>query len=128
MPHQCVRCNTIYEDTANELLKGCSCGAKLFFYVKKKEDLKPVEATKKLSKEEVVQIENDVREMIGEHDREKPVVLDLENIQIDGQGKYMLDLVRIFKGEPLVYRVDDGKYMIDLASSFQIFKKKKKKE
>ena len=35
MPHQCVRCNTIYTDTAAELLKGCSkCSGKLFFYIK----------------------------------------------------------------------------------------------
>ena len=35
MPHQCVRCNTFYEDGARELLKGCSCDGKLFFYIKK---------------------------------------------------------------------------------------------
>ena len=37
MPHQCVRCNTIYSDGASEILKGCSCGARLFFYIKKKQ-------------------------------------------------------------------------------------------
>ena len=37
MPHQCVRCNTMYPDGAQEILKGCSCGARLFFYIKKKE-------------------------------------------------------------------------------------------
>jgi len=36
MPHRCVRCAKMYEDGAEEILKGCSCGAKLFFFVKKK--------------------------------------------------------------------------------------------
>ena len=35
MPHQCVRCGTFYDDASKEILEGCSCGAKLFFYVKK---------------------------------------------------------------------------------------------
>jgi len=35
MPHQCVRCNTFYDDGAKEILHGCSCGARLFFYVRK---------------------------------------------------------------------------------------------
>ena len=35
MPHQCVRCNKFYEDGAQEILEGCSCGARLFFYIKK---------------------------------------------------------------------------------------------
>lgn len=32
MPHQCVRCNTFYEDGSEEILKGCKCGGKLFLY------------------------------------------------------------------------------------------------
>ena len=35
MPHQCVRCNTFYDDGASEILKGCKCGGKLFFFIKK---------------------------------------------------------------------------------------------
>ena len=37
MPHQCVRCNTMFPDGAKEILQGCSCGARLFFYIKKKQ-------------------------------------------------------------------------------------------
>ena len=35
MPHQCVRCNTFHEDGSEQILKGCECGGKLFFYIKK---------------------------------------------------------------------------------------------
>jgi len=34
-------------------------------------------------------------------------------------GKYQLDVVELFKGKPLVYRLEDGKYIIDLASTFK---------
>ena len=37
MPNQCVRCGTLYNDDAKELLSGCSCGGKFFFYMKKKD-------------------------------------------------------------------------------------------
>ena len=47
-----------------------------------------------------------------------PVVLDLETINILEPGKYELDLVDMFKGKPLVYRLEEGKYVIDIASSF----------
>jgi len=35
MPHKCVRCGKVYSDGSHEILSGCSCGAKLFFYVRK---------------------------------------------------------------------------------------------
>ncbi|MEK6849039.1 MAG: Zn-ribbon containing protein [Nanoarchaeota archaeon] len=38
MPHQCVRCSTFYVDGAKELLGGCPCGGKLFFFIKQEVD------------------------------------------------------------------------------------------
>lgn len=126
MPHQCVRCNTIYDDGANELLTGCSCGAKLFFYVRKDNMDTIKKSTEKLTKREIKKIEKDVKELIGTDDLDAPVVLDFESIRISKPGQYHLDLVHLFKGEPLVYRLEDGKYVIDIPSSFQIMKKKGK--
>ena len=31
MPHQCVRCNKFYDDGSIEIIKGCTCGGRLFF-------------------------------------------------------------------------------------------------
>jgi len=127
MPHQCVRCDTIYGDGAQEILKGCSkCGGRLFFYIKKEKLEEQREITINLTKTEKKQIEKDIFDLIGsEIDKEKPVVLDLESIRVLKPGKYELDLVHLFKKEPLIFKVGDGKYMIDLPSSF---KEKKKKE
>jgi len=129
MPHQCVRCNTFYDDGATEIIKGCKCGGKLFFYIKKEkiEEAQKVVEDIKLSPQDKEQIEKDVFELVGsEIDRDQPVVLDLEAIRILKPGKYELDLVHLFKGEPLIFKMEEGKYMIDLVESFKTFTDKSK--
>lgn len=120
MPHQCVRCNTFYDEKAEEIMKGCSCGGRLFFFIKKEKLDKMREMTANLTTDEKDKIEQDVREIIGEAEEEnEPVVLDLETIRIQKPGKYELDLVQLFKNGPLIYKVDEGKYVIDLIRSFR---------
>ncbi len=119
MPHQCVKCGTIFKDGSNDLLKGCeNCGSKFFFYVKKESLEQAKEITSKLTVEEKKQIESDVMEIIGDNQEDHPVVLDLESIRIVKPGKYELDLVDLFKGKPLVYNLDEGKYLNDIPSTF----------
>jgi len=128
MPHQCVRCNTFYEDGSEEILKGCSCGGKLFFYIKKEKLKQAREIAKEvnLSEDEKVQMEKDVFELVGSKiDEEEPIVLDLESIRITKPGKYELDLVHLFKGDPLIFKLEEGKYMIDLVETFKRAKEKK---
>jgi uncharacterized protein len=123
MPHQCVRCNTFYDDGANEIIRGCSCGGKLFFYIRKErlEELK--KGMPALSKKDKEEIEQDVFELVGSDvDREQPVVLDFESIRVLKPGKYELDLVNLFRKEPLIFKLEEGKYMIDIPA---VFKKKK---
>lgn len=118
MPHQCVRCNTFYEDGSDEILKGCSCGGKLFFYIKKEKLEKAKNIVLNLSEQEKNQIEEDVLDIVGAGHKDEPVVLDVESIRIQKPGKYEIDLVTLFKGEPLIYKVGEGKYIIDLIRSF----------
>lgn len=127
MPHQCVRCNTFYDDGAEELLKGCGCGGRLFFFIKqeKLDDIKKITEESNLSKKDKEQIEQDIFELVGSDvDRDQPVILDLEAIRILKPGRYELDLVHLFKKEPLIFKLEDGKYMIDLVQSFDKFRKK----
>jgi uncharacterized protein len=121
MPHQCVRCNKLYEDGAQEILKGCSCGARLFFYIKKKHIEEGKELVSNLSVEEKQQIERDVTDIlhIKQEDKEKPIILDIESIRVLKPGKYELDLVHLFKNDPLVFKLDEGKYVIDLPQAFK---------
>ena len=117
MPHQCVRCNTFHEDNSKEIIGGCSCGGKLFFYVKREKLDKAKEAVVNLSEEEKGMIESDVLEIAGISGQDKSVILDMESVRVNQSGKYEIDLVNLMKGEPLVYKVGDGKYIVDLIKS-----------
>jgi len=109
----------MYDDGSSEILQGCKCGGKLFFYIKKSA-LEKKEEIIKLSKKEKKQIEEDIYDIIGTQiDREKPIVLDIETIKILKPGKYEIDLVNLFKKQPLIYKLEEGKYVIDLIESFK---------
>ena len=127
MPHKCVKCSATFPDGSNELLQGCtSCGGRFFLYIKK-ENLEFADAiTKQLSAEQKEQMEQDALDLIGEVEDEAPVILDLESIRMKGQGKFELDLTKIFNKEPLVYKLEEGKYIIDVAATFKHEKDKKK--
>ncbi len=133
MSHQCVHCGNMYEDAAPELLKGCSCGSHFFFFVREKQLEELKQKVIELKEVDKKQVEKDVREMIGlEEEQEIPVILDLESIRITGPGKFEIDLVNLFsKKRPLIYKLEEGKYIIDLASTLRVgldeIKKKIKK-
>ena len=120
MPHQCVKCGKIYPDGSNEILKGCTdCNNKFFFFIKKSNLEEAQKITENLTDEDKLQIQQDIYDIIGLEEDDKPVILDLESIRILQPGKYELDIVELFKGKPLVYRLEEGKYIIDLASTFK---------
>lgn len=126
MPHQCVKCNVIYDDGAEEIMKGCTCGGKLFFFVKKEMIDEAKKSIIKLTDEEKKKIEDDVFDIIGTGvDREMPVILEFEAIKVLKPGSYELDLVNLFRNEPLIYKVEEGKYFIDIVESFDRIRKGK---
>jgi predicted nucleic acid-binding Zn-ribbon protein len=118
MPHQCVRCKKLYDDGSGEIIRGCSCGGKLFFYIKqeKLDELRNREE-KKLTREESMQVEQDIMQMIGAK-TDEPVILDFESVNVISPGKYEIDVVSLFQGKPLIFKVEDGKYVIDLPQTF----------
>lgn len=121
MPHQCVRCSTLYPDGASQILTGCSCGARLFFFIKKQQVDEGKELISSLTEEDKNNIAEDVAEILNikQEDPDKPVVLDIEAIRVLKPGKYELDLVHLFKKDPLIIKLDEGKYFIDLAQAFR---------
>lgn len=128
MPHQCVRCDTLYEDGSKELLQGCPCGARLFFFINKKKLEQKQEADEpvvKLTEKAKKELESDVMGLIDKKETSAPVVLDLEAIRVLKPGKYELDLVHLFKGEPLIFKLADGKYIIDIPETFARMRKNK---
>ncbi len=125
--HQCVKCNTFYPDASNEILKGCAkCGGRFFFFIRKEHLERKQGIAEQLSPEDKTKIEEDVKEIMGEtYKEDTPVILDLASVNILKPGKFELDLVRLFKGDPLVYKLDEGKYIIDVAATFQKNRKQK---
>lgn len=131
MPHQCVHCGKVYPDAAKELLTGCTCKSHFFYFIKKEyydkinKEIKDEilqEKIQEINKLDKVKIEKDVREIIGVAEQEDiPIILDLESIRVLGPGKYELDVVNLFnKKRPLIYKLEEGKYIIDLASTLKL--------
>lgn len=120
MPHQCVKCSRIISPGSGELLNGCeNCGGKFFFYIRQ-EQLEKIKKTAiiEIPEEEKKSVEFDIREMIGITNEEEPVILDLESVRAIGDGKFEIDVVNLFnKKRPLIYKIEEGKYLIDLAST-----------
>ena len=55
--------------------------------------------------------------MAGIEDEKAPVILDIESIRVLGEGKYEIDIVSLFsKKKPIIYRMEEGKYIIDLTN------------
>lgn len=129
MGHQCVHCGEIYPDAAKELLSGCSCGSKFFYYIRQERldelnkinDIEIENTLTQLNKADKDQIEKDIRDITGmAEEPEKPVVLDLESIRVLGPGKFEIDLINLFsKKRPIIYRLEEGKYIIDLSSTYK---------
>ena len=99
----------------------------MFFYIKQKHIEEGKELISNLSVEEKEQIETDVTEMLHiKKDHDEPVILDFESIRVLKPGKYELDLVHLFKKDPLIIKLEEGKYVIDLPQAFKQEKEKDK--
>mgnify|MGYP001613201935 CR=1 FL=1 len=122
MVHKCIHCSETYPDGARQMLEGCSkCGSRFFFFLSE-EKLRQIQKQKgeifpDLTAEDKENIESDVREITGIEEIDAPVILDLETVKVTSPGKYLLDIPNLFSKErPLVYKLEDGKYVIDLSS------------
>jgi len=119
MPHQCVKCSRIIPMGSKELLEGCAdCKGRFFFYIKNEQLARIRENPIEIPEEDKATIEKDVREMAGITDEQAPVILDLESIRATGSGKFEIDIVNLFRRDrPLIYKLEEGKYIIDLATT-----------
>lgn len=121
MPHQCVHCSKIYPAGSKELLEGCSdCKGHFFFYIRDEQLEKMKESPIEIPQEEKKAIEKDIREIAGITDANAPVILDFESVRVIGSGKFEIDVVNLFRRDrPLIYKLEEGKYIIDLATTMK---------
>lgn len=119
--HQCVKCSRIIPAGKGEILTGCaSCGGRFFFYIKDEQLDQLKQRAVEIPESQKATIEKDVREMAGIIEENAPVILDIESVRVTGEGKFELDIVNLFrKDRPLIYKLEEGKYIIDLASTLK---------
>ncbi|MEK6757811.1 MAG: Zn-ribbon containing protein [Nanoarchaeota archaeon] len=119
MPHQCVRCSNIIPMGSKEIIDGCKeCGGHFFFYIREEQLERLRENPIEIPETEKEQVEKDIREMAGIVEEDAPVILDIESVRVTGSGKFEIDVVNLFrKDRPLIYRLEEGKYIIDLATT-----------
>ena len=119
MPHQCVHCSKIIDVGSREILEGCSdCKGKFFFYIKdevaakiKEKNEEPIPEFNTVDKKKV---EEDVRSILKIEDEDKPVILDLESVRVLRPGQFEIDIVSLMNRKPIVFKVQEGKYLIDI--------------
>jgi len=121
MPHQCVKCSRVIPVASKEPLEGCAnCHSKFFFYVREEQLDKLKNTIVEIPETEKKRIEKDIRDISGITDINAPVILDFESVRATGEGKFELDLTNLFnKKRPFVYKLEEGKYMIDLATTMK---------
>lgn len=121
MPHQCVRCSRIIPAGSKEILEGCKeCGSRFFFYIRDDQIEEIKNRIIEIPESQKSQVEEDIRDMVGIVDDQAPVILDIESIRVTGEGKFELDIAKIFRKDlPLIYKLEEGKYIIDLASTLK---------
>jgi predicted nucleic acid-binding Zn-ribbon protein len=122
----------MYPDAAPELLAGCKCGSKFFYYIKEERfnELNKInnseiqETLFELNRADKTQIEKDIREITGlSEEPDKPIVLNLESVRVIRPGKFEIDIINLFsKKRPLIYRLEEGKYIIDLSDTIKVSK------
>ena len=113
MPHQCLGCDSVYDNSSNAIITGCpKCGKRLFLYLKalpkEKEQIE-------ISKEKKDIILKEVESMVEVEQIQTPIILKLENIRVISSGKYEIDINQLMKkNKPVVYKIQEGTYVIDL--------------
>lgn len=134
MPHQCVKCGKIIEVGSREILDGCGkCGARFFFYIRD-EKVKQILAAQQtiplqdFTDKEKDKVEADVREILKVEDDETPVILDIESVRVISPGKFEIDLVSLLNRKPIVFKLEEGKYMIDIEGSMPVKKEDEDKK
>ena len=123
MAHQCVKCSRIIPSGSKELLEGCNdCHSRFFFYIREEQlaKLKERKLEIEIPEKERISIEKEVRDIAGITEEHMPVILDFESVNVTGEGKFEIDLAKVFnRDRPLVYKLEEGKYIIDLAGTFK---------
>lgn len=119
-----MNCGKEYEEDAQELVDGCSCGSTLFLYQKQPEGEDDEDGTAEEPDVEEDEVMEEIDEFLqdikedGTGARDSKIRFDLQSIRIIEEGVYEIDLKKLLEREPLIVEVKDSKYFLHLASVF----------
>lgn len=116
MNHKCTACGKLFEKDSNEILSGCTCGSKRFYFVKAQAPQKNKKTIQESEMQYFYELEDDENNEI--------VVFDLEAVNIKCPGKYEVDINSLLNNNGVVYRYAEGKYSIDLEENLKVRKKR----
>ncbi|MDP7282127.1 MAG: Zn-ribbon containing protein [Candidatus Undinarchaeales archaeon] len=143
--HQCLKCKKYYEDDEVPILDGCTCGARIFLFVKQQADVERADKVftqieAKIKEIEQEQIEEEKLEgqkdlltspedyetetVPGKYAKARKSVKDekskfgIETIKVKDIGIYEINLDALMKGRPVVVLSKGGSYIISLPSVF----------
>jgi predicted nucleic acid-binding Zn-ribbon protein len=121
MPNKCVQCGRVYDDESPEVFDGCVCGKKVFLFLKNGKG-------NGCSEDHDV-VEQEIRCLVESNDDSGSVILDVKKSGAGNVNSQDSELIGKLKdNHALVYRLDDGKYLIDLDETFQRLGAEKKKK
>ena len=117
MPHKCVRCGKIYTGKSNEPFRGCTCGSRVFLYLradntKANEESVKILESKKVHEKDIEWIDREFGDILAKS--EGTIHLDIENVARINEGKFQFDLESLLSGQPIVIKARDGVYYIDI--------------
>jgi len=115
MYHKCVKCGKMYEHASEEIISGCTCGSKLFYFVKSSTTGKKKNTTEDIGY--FYELEDDENKEI--------IVFDIEAINIKSSGKYELNIDGLMNSDGLIYKYGEGKYSIDIDNNMKQLKRKR---
>jgi len=121
MPHACVRCKEVYPERSDAILKGCTCGSRIFYFIKSELPAMEVAQMAKTISEGQQKATDAIVEEISQMATEKTIIIEnaldtdaVENIRVLEQGAYSLNVAALMKGDPVIVKSDADVYYVRL--------------
>jgi uncharacterized protein len=113
MAHTCAKCGKVYPDSSAEILRGCSCGGRKFYFERPDAQKRSITTTLQEQEPRAAEESPAVPEKPVREDRFSRV----ESIRILGPGTYELNIEKMAESDDRVVGLGtEGSYAVDLLS------------
>ena len=123
--HQCLKCKKLYENETVPIVEGCSCGSRLFLFIKSPSDIIRAERYRKELETKIEQIDREKkkatqsRKAQGARRTAKPKQkFGIETIKVHDIGIYEINIDALMQGAPIIVLSKAGSYIISFPTLF----------